>query len=749
MALPAVLRPPALQPGAGTGLPAPDPVVSPLPSQNQVDAVGQVTSRSTAKLLLEGHQKALSARRQRDLLSEKFLLHIDGSADFQWADIVDGQRVEIPRLVSDYRKTENLLRTLVDNAVAHHTTMELEFFAQTNADRRSKEKALLDSLWINDLALKQDFNGLFAEALYMAMPAGFCPVHAYWREDALRDWHESVSPGPDPGGVPMRGMIDCWVGNPFGTVFDVGAKRNSVRWCSYERTLSADLVRQKFGHIPGVSKLEGGTRRPSATEFQTIARQWLSGGLGLHGSPVLTERRDDEELMTIVVRETAPGVLGANDPGRLQIIIVPGEIDLRRTSSPAHAIMAADQPLPGMDWSFENFYSHHRGSDIHGKPWIEDLDQLQIDLNIALSKRWEAINRQFDAPIVTPGGAISDDLADLDGYAILELEPSASPWRPSVMEWPQSILLGLDKEIEERRRSMWTIGGYQAASRGESPGSRTPFRAIALLQQADNTIHGPVNQKFQRSACNFARRCHSQFKFYGDIPWVVTVMGDDYAHLAAPYIDATQLSDEPPNYVLVNAFGSSPDLRTQEVIDLMQVAGADGQPLISTEEARRLLPNRRMFGTASDAAHIKRRRAKAVAAEMNQMAADLRKQNGFQETDPMNPMVAKAAQWVFMMAEQKFKRLRDDDLQAHIDAYSEYSQDLTVDPIAREAIGMRQELYYQWQAIMSTIPMAGATGGGPGASGPPQRSSIDQRSIAAEGQKKGGGGAQMTQTQEA
>lgn len=716
-----------------------------MPSQNQVDALGQRTSAATAKLILEGHQKALSARRQRDLLSEKYLLHIDGSSDFQWADIVDGQRVEIPRLVSDFRKTENLLRTLVDNAVAHHTTMELEFFAQTNADRRSREKSVLDTLWINDLALKQDFNGLFSEALYMAMPAGFAPVHAYWREDAVRDWHESVSYGPEAGAPPMRGMIDCWVGNPFATVFDVGAKRGSVRWCSYERTLSADLVRQKFGHIPGVAQMEGGTRRPSATEFQTIARQWLMGGLGLHGSPVLSERRDDEELMTIVCRETAPYVLGADDPGRLQIIIVPGDVDLRRSSSAPKAIMVADQPLPGMDWSWENFYSHHRGSDIHGKPWIEDLDQLQVDLNIALSKRWEAINRQFDAPIVTPGGAISDDLADLDGYAILELEPSASPWRPSVMEWPQSILLGLDKEIEERRRSMWTIGGYQAASRGESPGSRTPYRAIALLQQADNTIHGPVNQRFQRSACNFARRCHSQFKFYGDIPWVITITGDDYAHLAAPYIDATQLSDEPPNYVLVNSFGSSPELRAQEVLELMTVQGADGQPFITTEEARRLYPNRRAFGTASDANHIKRRRAKAVAAGMHQMAVDLRRENSVQETDPASPVVLEAAQWVFMMAERRFKRLRDDDLQAHIDAYSEYIQDETADPIGREALRLRQDMYYTWQAMMAMIPVAGAPAGAPGASSGMQRNSIDQRSIAAESQKRGDGGASETQ----
>lgn len=731
------------------GMRATEPVVSPLPSQNEVDATGQRSRVALAEQVLDDHKKALDARRSRDLLSEKYLLHIDGSGDMQWSDIVDDQRVEIPLLVSMFRKTENVLRIIIDNAVAHHTTMQLNYHAQSPPDRESRDKAMLDTLWINDLAIRQDFNGLYAESLYMAMASGFCPVHGYWREDAPRSDFEGVAYGENGEEIDLfPGMIDCWVGNPFGTVFNLSAKRRSVVWCSYERVLPADLVRRKFAHVPGVAGIQGSTKIPSATEFQRIARDWMTFGLGRHGSPVLQQRRDSrEEVLTVICREIAPFTNGRDDPGRLQIIAVPGEVDLRRTARGTHQpILLADQPLPGRDFSWTNFYSHHRGNDIHGKPWVEDLDQLQVDMNIALSKRWEQMLKMANAPIVTPGGAMTDDMADLDGYALLELEPSVATWRPTVMEWPASVIQTLDKEIEEKRSALYTIGGYQAASRGESPGSRTPYRAILALQQADNTIHGPVNQKFQRSACDFARRMHSQMRFYGDVPWIVTVAGDDYAHLAEPYIDATRLSERPPQYVLVNAFGSSPELRAQEILELMAMRGADGEPFMTTAQARRNYPNQTIFGSENDPGHVKRRRAKTIASRVLTMAANFREQTGFDVFDPRHPWIQQAAQKVFMDAEMLFPRLRDDMLEAHIDSYSEVIQDETADPIARVALTMRQDMYYQWQAMMAGIPVGPAGAGSVSGSRAPGGMGADARGVAAE--MGSGGNAGGTTLQE-
>ncbi len=60
-------------------------VVAPVPESNQVDAVGRRSRNEIAHGVVRAHRTGLQARRERDLISEKLLLHIDGSGDSQWA----------------------------------------------------------------------------------------------------------------------------------------------------------------------------------------------------------------------------------------------------------------------------------------------------------------------------------------------------------------------------------------------------------------------------------------------------------------------------------------------------------------------------------------------------------------------------------------------------------------------------------------------------------------------------------------
>lgn len=720
----------------------PPPVVAPNPGQNQVDAVGVRSAQERARGIAEAHRKALQARRERDLISEKLLLHIDGSGDLQWADIFEGQRVEIPRFLSEFRDTENLLRPIVDNAVAQHVTMPLHYFADSTPDRESKEKALVDTVWMNHVAEEQDFNGKFAEALYLAIPAGFAPVHRYWSESPS-GLYEPVEYGVAPGAQgfePTRGNLHVWVGNPFDTSFNAGAKRGKIGVCRYGRVLPASAVREAFQHIPAARSLEGSTRMPSAAIYQRLARQWVSEtGLSLHGSPALTGTdKGDEELIALICEEIAPGYDPRYPQGWLSIIAIPGSADIRRDRGNAsHAVLLADQPLPAGDFSWSLFYSHAgRSGDPHGKPWAEDIDQLQVKLNMVISKEWEVINRQAGAPIVAPAGAIGEDMADFGGYNLLEIEPSMGGWQPRVMEWPSQVLTSLEKKAERIRNQMFTIGGYQAASRGEGSSGQA-FRAIVALQQADDTIHGPVQMMFKRSAVDFARGCWRQMKTYGDVPWLVNVTGDEYAHLAEPWVDKTRLSDEPPRYRLTNAFGASIELRAQEVLNLVTTQGADGQPFLRTDEARRQYPNQFIFDDEGDPKAVQKRRAKTVSTGIRQMVRAFRQQTGFDEQaiaqrvaqdlppewqeQAVEQAIQQAAMQVVQKVETRFKRSRSDDLQAHIAALIEIEQDETEDPIARAVASWRLDRYYEWQQMMAMqgapSPMGG-DGAAPASGGP-------------------------------
>lgn len=724
----------------------PNQVVAPLPEANQVDAMGQVEGDRVAARLLKMHKAGLDASREANLLAEKLLLHIDGSGDSQWADILHGSRVAIPRIISEYRKTENLLRLVVDNAVAHHTTMPMKFVAESTPDREARMTALVDELVINHIAQQQDWNGLFAEAMYLAMAAGFCPIHCYWREDEI-DQHEPIAPTDqeDPMVVveqllsPKPGMVDCWVGNPFDTVFSRGSKRNSIYSLSYTRVLPADMVRTKFAHVPGVEGLEGTNKMPSASGFQRIARSWRVESLAVHGSPIIDHRRqenEEDELMVIICHEVLPNVVAEWPDGRLQLIAVPGAGDLRDGSQTQHAKLLADQKLPGGDFSCSNVYSHHRSDDVRGKPWVEDLDQMQIDLNIAKSKRWEHINNMVEAPIVAPGGAIADDMVVIGNYNLMEIEPSYASWRPQVAKLDEGALTALEHEIADLRQSIFRSGGYQAASRGEGQGSRQPYRAIVALQQADASIHGPVNMRFKRSAADFARRTWRQVKAYADVPFLIEITGDEYAYLTEPYVDKRMLSRRPPNFKLVNAFGPSPELRAQEVLELMSTTGADGEPFLRTREARRQYPNQTIFDAESDPVAVQRRHAKSVAQGIYDIVRAFRKESGFTEDGMGNPAVQQVAMSLFPEVERQFPRQQDDDLEAHLRALTEITQDDRSDAIARMIAMVRQKMYYQWQAQMAAA-MAPADTDRSNTGGAPRRR-LGPSTVASEGAGTGG-----------
>ena len=723
----------------------PEVTVAPALEQNELSQGNRVTNDATAKEILDLHLGGLEVRRQHDLLSEKLLLHIDAGGDLQYAEIYDNTRIVIPPNVAEYKRTDNLLRSVVDNAVAHHTASPFKFFAESPPDREAREKALMDSLWINYVSWQQDLNGQSADAMYTAMASGFCPLHAYWSESTA-DQHEPINHAAvDLEGQlnqlqnPQPGRLDIWLGNPFDTVFDNAAKRGSIHWGSYGRVLPAKPVKRVFGHMPGVDGLQGTTTVPTASQWQRIAAKWNLDGIGRHGNPIITNAgNNSEELLTVICREVQPGYETSWPRGRLQIIAVPELTDQKRSLRSAKAILLYDGDLPGGDFSFENFYSHHRGDDVHGKPWIEDMDVNQSDLDIALSERWEYIQKMKNTPMVAPGGMISEDVLNLNGYDILEIEPTAGSFTPRVPQWPSDVLTALEREIDDKRSSIWRTGGYQAASRGESGGSRQAGKAILALQSADNSIHAPVNQRFRRSMTNFAQnQCWKQMKMYGNVGWMIDIVGDEYEYMVEPYIDRTKLSDRPPAYHMVNSFGASPEARAEEVLQLSQVRTSDGLPFINNEEARNAYPDRNIFSRRANPKVVAARRAKTVAAQFHSLAREVREQTSFDEWDMQHPWVLEFAKQVWMQIEQGFPRMRNDDLQAHIDSLTEITQDETADPIARNAALRRQDDYFKWQAMMAAqmMPAPGALPAGTTPQGQTGRAAV------ATDMARSGGGA--------
>ncbi len=200
--------------------------------------------------------------------------------------------------------------------------------------------------------------------------------------------------------------------------------------------------------------------------------------------------------------------------------------------------------------------------------------------------------------------------------------------------------------------------------------------------------------------------CWRLMKQYGDVPWVVDITGDELAHIAEPYIDRTRLSDEPPSFKLVSGFGATPESRAQQLLNLVQSQGADGEPLMSTRQFKRAWPDESLYGEEEDPEEVRKHRAKVINERIRQVADDVAAQFGQRA-----PMFAQMAHERLM---QLFPPLPDDPPQMHIIELGNISQDETEHPLARQLARMRQGIYFQivQQAQQRAVARAEAEDGG-------------------------------------
>ena len=151
------------------------------PAQSDTEAdSANLNPRVGAQDVAEFHKDGLETRRFHDLTAEKYLIHIDGEGDNQWADLYNGERIQIPHNLSGIpRAQNNLLRPIVDNMVAYHSTMPFRYVVETRPDRESRESGAIDQAFANYIAKEQNLNSLFAEAMYMAAAYGSCPCPSW------------------------------------------------------------------------------------------------------------------------------------------------------------------------------------------------------------------------------------------------------------------------------------------------------------------------------------------------------------------------------------------------------------------------------------------------------------------------------------------------------------------------------------------------------------------------------------------
>ena len=667
---------------------------------------GQLTPAQKTDLAKESrdfHWRSLRARRLRDLTSEKYLLHVDGEGLSQWLDIFRGTRLRsAPDLMGVPRAQNNQLRPIVDNFVAHLTTQNYQFVVEAKPDRRSRESAVIDQAIVNADVRRQNWNALWAEAKYMSACAGFCPVHAMWR-DEQGDPYEAVLAeqpmGEEGGQVPMQGprpgSIDSFVGNPFDTVFNSGSRRNSVHRTTYGRVLPAELVRQAFGR----DDIEGNDRLPSASTYQRVVQRWIMAGGFTHGTAALSLGWGHEEMVGLIYDETLPGVHPDHPQGKLTISALKGLAATQRIEARGglgEPTFLWSGPLPAGVFSFVNVYSHHRFDDVHGKPYVGDIDDDQIEINQLESLYNEFVRRATRAPLAS-SGKVNVETAGPLGDTLLEVEPllHGGNIEMQFLEQPARHMPFLQAKIERVLEGMYRKAGWQAASRGEMRGSG---KAIIALQQADDSIFGPITQRTAEELEAYADLCWRIRKEFMDVGMVLDRVGDDLAHLATPYVDRTMMSETPPVFTLVSGFGTSTEAKAQQLLNMFGMVDAKGEQLIGAREVRKLWPDNSLFPMTDDPQETRERRPRIVNELIRQQAQQLiqqQQQQQFPGWQPSmsDPLTAQAGEYLAFVIDSMEPALQDDDLEANIEVMSLITQDPTESPLARRtAMALAQEI---------------------------------------------------------
>lgn len=702
----------AMQPTQPGGLP--DPNSSQL--LNSPFGVSVQEAERIAKQILEAHRKGKENARHHALTAEKLLLHMTGE---QWVDLIGGSRVGIPpNITGGMRLQDNILEVLVRHAVAYLTGQRYQFLAHSKNDRKSRDAARVDTRFANDIVRRQRLNQLIQETLFFAAPYGHCPVHAVWRDDLTADAYEPLYDIPTDQQAQMgelrRGYPDLYTGDPWDTVYNEGAKRNSVQWYSYGRVFPITLVDQTFGHVLQGKELRGSTRLASASRYQRILSKWngLSGS-DWHSSLLQSSSAGGDELVALVCREIAPGVLRQYPQGQLAIIAIDGVADTDKDSPSGQGgtpVLLHLGPLPGKRFSATRFYMSYAGDDVKGRPYLLDLDEDQVVYNQLYTLEFEWLKR-FARPqwLISSGGLI-DDTATTEDDALVEYAGS----EPPKLAFPPSMQSPFRDPMQRRFEAMARKGGWQAASRGESSSGDAAAKVVALAK-ADDTIFAPIKQGIQDSLSELMGTCHALAKENMHVPQAITaIVGEDESYLAEPYISRDEMSDDPPFFELVSGFAPTPEHQVNQLAQLLQLG------VIDQQEFRKLYPDQTVMPPELGAQHLRAARALRRNNVINGVAPQLE-----QVLAQAGPAGQQLMGQFFQQIMQEFPPELTDDPRLHIETLDQIVQDDDSHPVAK-SIAREFQKMYQFRAMQQQM-QAQAMGQDPNAQQKPGQPNAQQR----------------------
>lgn len=651
--------------------------------------------QALAREISDHFRRGKEKRRNTDLWREMLLVHLDGSGDGQYAIILDGGYVGVPFTFGKKLRVQwNLLQPIVANMVKHHASIPFRCTVEMTGTRKQRKKARAASAYGNHIIRDQKLNVVAAEALWMAAAYGHCPIHFQWRHDLTYDAYEPVYLSGEEAapymGAMRRGFVDAYVGDPWNTIYNEGATRSSVHRMTYARSLPLSLVQESLkGKAPWVETLKGRTDLPSASRFQrTVRRAMEQAGTGSHGSVAVNQGMKGEEIIVLLCDELLPGMDPKYPRGRLTILALDGVASVDEGTWGGRPVHLHTGPLPAGRLSAIRVYSTDSFDDVLGRPFVANLDDLQISVNQLATLRRERIRRFARTQLLAQAGGLEDDSLTTVDDAILYYTGE----RPTFLSPPQAEVGLIDNDIRDTLEQMFRIGGWQAASRGEGKAGDAAQKVVALAA-ADDSIFASSNLHFQETMCEGLQTGCALAKRYMTVPTPLKTTGTDLTYLGE--ITAEDLPDEPPSFLLTQG-SASPEARLQQNLNLVTTKGADGIPLMTTQQFHDANPDPSLRPVVPEVEKQRRFRPILIADAIEEEAERFLAAHG----DLPPEWIPMAAEMIHATIGQEWEIEQGDDPQLNIDALDELILDPSVHKLARAAAKMRRDMLAQWQAQM-------------------------------------------------
>lgn len=687
--------------GAGASVQALHPY-GPLGPQTPDEA------RKIANGTVERHRKGKAKKRLHDLTAEKYLIHVDGENDGQWAEIMGGSIVMVPPRPGTFiRLQQNLLQPIMSHFVAYLCGIPFKTVAEAPLGRRARDKSRMATVLANHTISDQKLNSLLAEAMYIAGIYGHCPVHGTWRYGS-----RAINPLGNVPGMPP-GYVDFWIGDPWDTVYNDGATRNSVHRMSYGRVIPTQILKNAFPEHPQIGKLKG-TTDSSATgsTFDRIARKWHSMNQVLRAASYISAGESSEDLTSVLCEEVVPGYDPMYPEGLLRIVALSGraESGSGAVGGGGDNILLHQGPLPAKRLSAVRFYSLNRFDNVLGKPYVAAIDDLQIQLNNVVTMRSVRLAKYSNPRVTAPRGAgIEEDSFWADSDAILFYNGTD---RPDFMTPPMGNP-DYDASIAEIEAQMFRISGWQAASRGEANAGDSGTK-VNFLAKADDTIFSPIRQGFEAAFSELMALGHALTRENAQgQPFLANIVGDELSYAIDPWVRAEDLDHLDPQFKVVSGFGASPEALAETLQALVQIPAADG-PLMTSDEFWDRYPNPALRPHRPNIKATKRMRLNSINYLIERLCDEAEGQYA-EQVQQMPQMAAQLAVVIEETVLRKYPLLRTEDWGMSLEALDEIIHDPNSSGMKRNVCELRMNRCYE---ELMRLQGAGAPAGGP-QDGPP------------------------------